>query len=522
MVELTSTHLSTPYIFGAIVLLYVGYFISQRLYSDAQIRKLGARAPIRTSYLPYGIDTAYQVVKSAMRDKTYDMWIDTFEKWCGPGRYTIEVGVGRRVLMTAEPENIKAILATQFKDYGKGEVFRQDWHAFLGNDTNGDADGLDLGIFTTDGQLWHNSRQLIRPQFVKDRLSDIDIFEEHTQILISKIEQSPEIDTLDMMFRYTLDAATHFLLGQSVGSLEEPQTVFADAFYNAQRVQSIIARVGPLNWLVPRKRMGFYDSINTINDFVSTFIDKALALSSQELQEKTNHDEGYTFLHAIAGYTRDRAMLRDQLVSVLLAGRDTTACTLTWAIYHLSMDASITAKLRQEIIQTVGLDRKPTYEHLKSMKYLQHILNETLRLYPVVPYNVRISLKDTTLPTGGGPDGKQPIGILAGTPIGYSTLIMQRRADLYPAPSPSFPPPAAFAPERWDAWTPKSWTYVPFNGGPRICIGQQFALTEMGYTLVRLFQRFERVENRMPRGVEPGLHADIVLQPAKEVRVAFA
>ena len=266
--------------------------------------------------------------------------------------------------------------------------------------------------------------------------------------------------------------------------------------------------------------MGFYDSIKTINDFVSTFIDKALALSPTELEEKSNHDEGYTFLHAIAGYTRDRDMLRDQLVSVLLAGRDTTACTLTWAIYHLSIDPSITAKLRQEILSTIGLDRQPTYEDLKSMKYLQHILNETLRLYPVVPYNVRISLKDTTLPTGGGPDGTQPIGILAGTPIAYSTLVMQRRADLYPPSSDSFPHPSAFAPERWEAWTPKSWTYVPFNGGPRICIGQQFALTEMGYTLVRLFQRFEGVENRMGGG-EPGLHADIVLQPAREVRVAF-
>jgi cytochrome P450 len=105
-------------------------------------------------------------------------------------------------------------------------------------------DKFHTGIFTTDGQLWHNSRQLIRPQFIKDRLSDLEIFEEHTQILISKIEQSPEIDTQDMMFRYTLDAATHFLLGQSVGSLEKPQAAFADAFYNAQRVQSISARVG--------------------------------------------------------------------------------------------------------------------------------------------------------------------------------------------------------------------------------------------------------------------------------------
>jgi cytochrome P450 len=68
--------------------------------------------------------------------------------------------------------------------------------------------------------------------------------------------------------------------------------------------------------------------------------------------------------------------------------------------------------------------------------------------------------------------------------------------------------------------TPKHWIYIPFNGGPRICIGQQFALTEMGYTLVRLFQQFETVENRMG-GEFPGMHADIVLQPAKVVKVAF-
>jgi hypothetical protein len=68
--------------------------------------------------------------------------------------------------------------------------------------------------------------------------------------------------------------------------------------------------------------MGFYDSVKKINDFVDRYIEEALALSTKELEQKTNHDEGYTFLHAIAGYTRDRQMLRDQLVSVLLAGRD--------------------------------------------------------------------------------------------------------------------------------------------------------------------------------------------------------
>ncbi|KZM23844.1 heme binding [Ascochyta rabiei] len=455
MAHIAPTHSLTPCLLGGLIVLYVGYRIASTLQTNARIRKLGARAPVRKT------------------NETYDMWLRMFDQWAGPGRYTIEAG---------------------FKDYGKGEEFRKAWHAFLGN-----------GIFTTDSTLWHTSRQLIRPQFV----------------LVAKLAGGQPVDTLDMMFRYTLDAATHFLLGTSVDSLHHPQTRFADAFSNAQRVQSIIARLGPLNWAVPRTRMGFYDSIKTIDDFVSLYIDRALALSPEELEKKTSHDADYTFLHAIAAYTRDRQMLRDQLVSVLLAGRDTTACTLTWALYHLSLSPAIASKLRQEILDTVGRPAsKPTYQHLKSMKYLQHVLNETLRLYPVVPYNVRVALTDTTLPTGGGPQGDQPIGVLAGTPIGYSTLVMQRRRDLYPAASTGFADPTLFVPERWDSWTPPSWTYVPFNGGPRICIGQQFALTEMGYTLVRLLQRFERIDNLMD-GVHPGLHADIVLQPAREVRIAF-
>jgi cytochrome P450 len=143
-------------------------------------------------------------------------------------------------------------------------------------------------------------------------------------------------------------------------------------------------------------------------------------------------------------------------------------------------------------------------------------MNETLRLYPAVPFNVRLALKDTTLPHGGGPDGMSPIGILKDTPIGYSTMIMQRRPDLTPDVK-------SFSPERWETWQPKPWQYIPFNGGPRICIGQQFALTEMGYTLVRLLQRFERIENYMDKidHGNPCLKAEIVLQPGQGVKVAF-
>lgn len=194
MVSVANANIPFPYLVLGAIVLYTGYSFALRLHKDARIRKLGARPPKRPSYFPLGLDTAYNVVGHAMKDTIYEMWVAMYEKH-SPGHYTLESGVGERVILTAEPENIKAILATQFKDYGKGEAFRRDWHMFLGN-----------GIFTTDGTLWHNSRQLLRPQFIKDRLSDIEIFEEHAQTLMTKIGHGQEIDTLDLMFRFTLDA----------------------------------------------------------------------------------------------------------------------------------------------------------------------------------------------------------------------------------------------------------------------------------------------------------------------------
>jgi hypothetical protein len=140
-----------------------------------------------------------------------------------------------------------------------------------------------------------------------------------------------------------------------------------------------------------------------------------------------------------------------------------------------------------------------------------------------------MSLVPTTLPRGGGLDGLSPLGIRKDTAVGYSTLLMQRRKDLYPPviPGSAFPyDPADWAPERWDTWTPASWRYVPFNGGPRICVGQGFAMVEMGYTIVRILQRFERCETFGERGpmgedLEMVLKAEIVLQPGAGVRVGF-
>lgn len=199
-------------------------------------------------------------------------------------------------------------------------------------------------------------------------------------------------------------------------------------------------------------------------------------------------------------------------------------------MHELARHPEVVAKLRREILATVGPDTPPTYRDLKNMAYLKAVVNETLRLYPVVPFNVRVALRDTTLPRGGGPDGSQPVGVLKNTSVAYSTLVMQRRPDIYPPVSETFADPALFSPERWEHWHPKGHEYVPFNAGPRICVGQQFALTEMAYVICRMFQKYERVESFVGPEKKKGfggededlsLKTDLTLKPGERVVVAF-
>jgi len=246
---------------------------------------------------------------------------------------------------------------------------------------------------------------------------------------------------------------------------------------------------GLSRWIPDAK---FREGVKVIHKFADDIVEDALQRYKNADLEKHGSlkKERYVFLHELLKQTQDRYTLRSELLNVLLAGRDTTAGLLSNTWHVLARRPDIWAKLRVEIDALNG--NRPEYAQIKDMKYLRWVLNESLRLMPVVPANNRTAVRDTVLPLGGGIDGSSPVFVPKGATVTYSPWSMHRRADFYG------PDALEFKPERWETLRP-GWEYLPFNGGPRICIGQQFALLEASYTTIRLMQRFQRIEARDDR-----------------------
>jgi cytochrome P450 len=222
--------------------LFVAFCVFRKFQASAQIARLGVRAPKIGFRLPYALDFIFQGYQANQVNRDIEFWDTKVGQAGGLNNVKtaeLDAGISTRMVITKDPENIKAVLTGQFADYGKGETFHQEWKEFLGD-----------SIFTTDGELWSRSRQLIRPMFVRDRIVDTEIFEKHVQKLIPLLggshspSSSKVVDVGSLFFRYTLDAATDYLLGQGTDSLDNPATRFAEAFRYVQQRQAEYFRFG--------------------------------------------------------------------------------------------------------------------------------------------------------------------------------------------------------------------------------------------------------------------------------------
>lgn len=260
---------------------------------------------------------------------------------------------------------------------------------------------------------------------------------------------------------------------------------FGDAFNLTQRVLAMRSYSQVFYRFVDGIK--FRSACRKVHRFAQYYVQKALAAPQEEIERKAT--KGYTFLYELVKQTRDPKVLQDQLLNIMVAGRDTTAGLLSFTLFELSRNPEVYERLKQEVLVQFGEGTPEdianiSFESLKKCEYLKWVLNEVLRMYPSVPMNFRDATKDTVLPTGGGPDGTAPVFVAKGTTVAYSVYYTHRDTKFYGKDANEFKP------ERWAENQKLGWAYLPFNGGPRICLGQQFALTEASYVVVRLIQMF--------------------------------
>ncbi|EGV63883.1 hypothetical protein PSN45_004039 [Yamadazyma tenuis] len=425
--------------------------------------------------------------------------------------HTWKANLGHQIVVTADPENIKSILATQFNDFVMGLRLSQ-FRPLLGE-----------GVFTLDGHGWKQSRAMLRPNFSREKVAHTQSLEFHVQNLSKHIRKhnGQPFDIQEYFFRYTVDTSTEFLFGHSLyGLMDEtigetpPEGSFRGSgnFYESFNISQEIcaSRAWAQNLYYFVNPRNFKANNKIVHEFADFYISKALQYDDNVLQDKSK--EGYIFLYELVKETRNPTVLRDQLLNIMIAGRDTTAGLLSMFFFEMSRNPDIFAKLKEEIYREFGTydmcdPEDITFESLKKSEYLKWCINETLRMYPNVPLNFRCAKRDTTLPRGGGKDLQQPILIEKGTVVAYIISATHRDPQYYGKDS------EVFRPERWgDKDLKPGWAFLPFNGGPRICLGQQFALTEASYTIVRLLQMFPNLVNEdKSKQYPPRIHAQLTL-----------
>jgi cytochrome P450 len=448
------------------------YFVRRKL-----IRERGCQPPTRLPQKDpvFGLDIVFKVFKS-FEERRRNMTLKELVDEYGCTHQSKPYGATR--IFSIEPQNLQAVFATDFGSFGVEPLRLFNFKPFIGK-----------GIMNSDGAFWEHSRALIKPTFARTQISDLSSLEIHVSRLIDLIpKDGSTVDLQPLFARLALDSSTEFLLGESVRSLAPDSDIDAKAFLAAYNYgqAGVGKRMQLPSWNIFTLDKKFWKSCKIASEFVDKYVDRAVlncALPASDAEQSK-----YILAYELAKQTGDRIDIRNQLLNVFLPGHEATGVALTNIFFLLARHPKVWAKLRREIL-SIGTE-VIKFERLKSLKYLQAVMNETFRLHPAVGTMARAALRDTVLPTGGGTSGKAPILVLKGDVFATSFYALHRRRDVYGDDAD------IFRPERWEPLRPAHWTYMPFGGGPRICPGQQLALTEVAYTTVRLLQRFEGIENR--------------------------
>jgi len=365
-----------------------------------------------------------------------------------------------------EPEAVQHILQDNARNYVKGKLF-DPMRSLVGN-----------GLFVSDGDFWLRQRRLMQPAFHQRRLSSlVEGMAAETQVSIDRWAQAAATgEALNMAEETTalaMRVVTRALFSSGLSSGEKRLSQAITVLIDELAFRFEMPFYPPLGFPTPRNR-NTRAALRTIDEEVYAIINRRRADTEVKddllamLMEARDEGDGQ-------GMTDHQ--LRDEVLIMFAAGHETTANAMAWAFYELQRHPDVLAKLRAELAEVLG-GRTPTAANLPRLVYTRMVIEEVLRLYPPVFITNRQAVQD---------DEICGFHIPAGSVIGISPYTTQRDPRFWKDPL-SFDP-QHFSPEQ-SAGRPR-FAYFPFGGGPRQCIGKDFALYEAAVVLAMAAQRFD-------------------------------
>jgi len=418
----------------------------------------------------------------------------TFRMVVGPECAPLKV-----FMFTSDPVNVEHILKNKFENYGKGQEVEAVFEEFLGK-----------GIFAVDGDRWKQQRKVAAGIFSRKNFSEnmVHVFQAHARRLVTVLQRQvaeaqqrcgcTEVDLQALFFSLTLDAFCEIGFGlpwnsmatEAVGAATgHHQHHWAHHFDVAQaamvtrfayrpwwRIERMLAKCGLMPATHDESRL--IESVNYMNGVVRELLDQRF--------QQADGKRGSDLLSLFIEVTTDRTYLRDIVMNLVIAGRDTTACTLSWLFWELSQHPDARAKARREILLETGYDALATrdgdlsgkidvsFDVLSRLKFCTACVRETVRLHPPVPSDPKVAFADDTLPDGSL--------VSRGDYVFYGAYQMGRDPTLWGKDATEWKPVRWLTIEK----EPSHFVNCAFQAGPRICLGREMAILEAKAVLVEV------------------------------------
>lgn len=348
------------------------------------------------------------------------------------------------------------------------------------------------GVLVEDGAAHDALRALMTPALHR-RMIDAEVAT-MARCVDARLDTWPadgHVDALDEMRAIALAVLTETLFGVDIAP-------------DLKRLWRVILRtlayISPGAWIVwpDAPRPGYGRALRAMDGYLHRLI------AQRRAAERGGSPARDDLLGVLVHSDLSDDVIRDQLLTMLIAGHDTATALLSWALVALGQDQDVQARARAEVRAVLG-GAAPTAESSARLPYLEQVIKETLRLYPPIHVGNRRAAHDLAF------EGHR---IPAGTRVLFSIFLTHR----HPA---HWPDPDRFDPDRFDAATrsaPEPFTYLPFGGGPRFCIGNAFAMMEMQLMLPMIVQRC-RLE--LTPGFQLQLDAAVTLRPVGGIRMRW-